>query len=56
MHLRLLDAIPRHAKDEINQRVYCLSGGNSLATTRFLYACPYRATFVFLRPQGSDPI
>jgi AAA domain, putative AbiEii toxin, Type IV TA system len=33
-----------------------LSGGNSLATIRSLYACPYRATFVFLRPQGSDPI
>ena len=28
-----------------------LSGGNSLATIRSLYACPYRATFVFQRPQ-----
>jgi hypothetical protein len=28
-----------------------LSGGNSRATIRSLYACPYRATFVFQRPQ-----
>jgi hypothetical protein len=34
-----------------------LSGGNSRATIRSLYACPYRATFVFQRPpKGSDPI
>ena len=28
-----------------------LSGGNSLATIRSLYACPYRATFCYPRPQ-----
>jgi hypothetical protein len=28
-----------------------LSGGNSLATIRCLYACPYRATFRYPRPQ-----
>jgi hypothetical protein len=27
-----------------------LSGGNSRATIRSLYACPYRATFRYLRP------
>ena len=32
-----------------------LSGGNNLATIRSLYACPYRATFCYPRPQGSDP-
>ena len=29
-----------------------LSGGNSRATIRSLYFCPYRATFVFLSAQG----
>ena len=29
-----------------------LSGGNSRATIRSLYACPYRATFCYPRPQG----
>jgi hypothetical protein len=33
-----------------------LSGGNSLATIRSLYACPYRATFCYPCPQGSNPI
>ena len=33
-----------------------LSGGNSRATIRSLYACPYRATSCFRAPKGSDPI
>ena len=33
-----------------------LSGGNSLATIRSLYACPYRATFRYPRPQMFHPI
>src|SRR3954453_7320173 len=31
--------------------IAALSGGNSLATIRSLYACPYRATFCYPRPQ-----
>src|ERR1700722_8484514 len=31
--------------------IAALSGGNSRATIRSLYRCPYRATSVFLRPQ-----
>jgi Methyltransferase domain len=32
-----------------------LSGGNSRATIRSLYACPYRATFCYPRPQRFRP-
>ena len=32
--------------------IAALSGGNSRATIRSLYRCPYRATSVFLRPQS----
>src|SRR3954453_22869516 len=31
--------------------IAALSGGNNLATIRSLYACPYRATFCYPRPQ-----
>src|SRR6202035_3577096 len=31
--------------------IAALSGGNSLATIRSLYACPYRATCCYPRPQ-----
>src|SRR4051812_12508538 len=31
--------------------IAALSGGNSLAAIRSLYACPYRATFCYPRPQ-----
>src|ERR1700733_14925741 len=34
-----------------NTSIAALSGGNSRATNRSLYRCPYRATSVFLRPQ-----
>jgi hypothetical protein len=30
--------------------------GDGLKIGLQMNACPYRATFVFLRPQGSDPI
>jgi hypothetical protein len=59
------DRACRHRMDALGQGRACgqvrrvvdttsiaeLSGGNSRATIRSLYRCPYRATSVFLRPQ-----
>jgi hypothetical protein len=35
--------------------IAALSGGNSRATIRSLYLCPYRATCCVRAPEGSDP-